>query len=94
LFTHVVPAAEVLELSLDIARRIAGQPRHVTAMLKAELSQGRREVLSKAMSREHVMHQRCFARPDTLSFIESSYIEPSPSRAPTSPPTGAVGPST
>lgn len=76
LFTHVVAADKVLGVALDIVRRIASQPRYVTTLLKADLSAIRREALSKALAREHVMHAACFARPDTRATIEASYFEP------------------
>jgi polyketide biosynthesis enoyl-CoA hydratase PksI len=89
LFTHIVPAAEVLPLALDIAQRIAERPRHVLTMLKAELTIPRRRTLMEAMSREHVMHELCFSRPETRALIDAAYIG-SRSESPASTPGDAV----
>lgn len=74
LFNYVVPAEEVLDVSLDIARRIAEKPRHVIEMLKETLSLPRRQALQEAVSREHLMHKICFSRSDTAAHIESTYL--------------------
>lgn len=81
LFTHVVPADEVMPVSVDLAHRIARKPRHVITALKAALGEERRAVLSGALAREHVMHRACFARPEVRAVIEATYIEPAPSVA-------------
>jgi len=78
LFTHVVPAAEVLPLAMDIAARIAERPRHILTMLKAELALPRRRLLTEAVAREHLMHQICFSRPDTQEMIEAAYLAARP----------------
>jgi len=78
LFTHVVPEGKVLELALDIARRIAERPRHVLTMLKAEIALPRRGMLTNAMPREHVMHQVCFSRPEARALLEEGYAGPRP----------------
>lgn len=85
LFTHVVPAAEVLDRAMDIAHRTAERPRHVITMLKAELAISRRRLLMEGMSREHVMHQICFSRPETKELIDAAYTgarAEDPERAP------------
>lgn len=74
LFTHIVPKGDVLSLAMDIAERIAERPRHVLTMLKAELALPRRRLLIEATSREHLMHQVCFSRPDAMALIDSAYI--------------------
>ncbi|UQA57005.1 polyketide synthase [Polyangium aurulentum] len=76
LFTHVVPEGEVLDLAVDIARRIAERPRHVLTMLKAEIALPRRGMLTNAMPREHVMHQVCFSRPEARVLLEEGYVGP------------------
>lgn len=73
LFTHVVPAAEVVPLAEDIAARIATKPRHVLEMLKETLALPRRIALEGAVARESLMHRICFSRPETASLIEDSY---------------------
>jgi polyketide biosynthesis enoyl-CoA hydratase PksI len=74
LFNYVVPREEVMEVALDIARRIAEKPRHVLEMLKNTLSLPRRQALQEAMFREHLMHKICFSRPDTAAHIEAAYL--------------------
>lgn len=74
LFNYVVPAQEVLDVALDIARRIAEKPRHVLEMLKETLSLPRRQALQEAMFREHLMHKICFSRADTAAHIEAAYL--------------------
>jgi polyketide biosynthesis enoyl-CoA hydratase PksI len=78
LFTHIVPGGGVLDLAIDLARRIAERPRHVLTMLKAELSLPRRSLLTNAMPREHVMHQVCFSRPEARALVDEGYVGPRP----------------
>jgi len=73
LFTHIVPAAEVMPLARDIAARIAAKPRHVLEMLKETLALPRRGALEGALERESLMHRICFARPETAALIEDAY---------------------
>jgi polyketide biosynthesis enoyl-CoA hydratase PksI len=74
LFTHIKPRARVYEAALDLARSMADKPKHVLAMLKDTLSLPRRQALMAAMSREHLMHQICFAHPDTRAMIDDNYV--------------------
>lgn len=74
LFNYVVPADEVMDLALDLARRMAEKPRHILEMLKDSLSLPRRQALQEAMSREHLMHKICFGYPETASLIEATYL--------------------
>lgn len=74
LFNDVLPAAQVYERALDLARQIAEKPRHVVELLKETLALPRRAALQQAMSREHLLHQICFARPDTLGQIDETYL--------------------
>jgi polyketide biosynthesis enoyl-CoA hydratase PksI len=78
LFTHIVPSGEVMGLALDIASRIAQQPRHVLQLLKAELARPRRQLLTGAMTREHEMHEACFSRAETRELIQSAYVSSRP----------------
>jgi polyketide biosynthesis enoyl-CoA hydratase PksI len=73
LFNHVVPADDVMDVALDIALRIAEKPHHVLKMLKEALSQPRRQALQEALFREHLMHDICFANPETIALIEATY---------------------
>ncbi|MEM8637297.1 MAG: polyketide synthase [Cyanobacteria bacterium P01_G01_bin.54] len=75
LFNHVVPRDEVYDLSLDIARRMAEKPRYVLEKLRDVLSQPRRQALQTAMSREHLLHELCFAQPETRQMIEEVYLQ-------------------
>lgn len=73
LFTHIVPAADVVPLARDIADRIAAKPRYVLEMLKETLALPRRKALEGAVARESLMHRICFARPETAALIEDVY---------------------
>lgn len=75
LFTHVAPRAEVMDRALDIARRMAEKPRHVLALIKETLAVPRRQQLSAALSREHLMHQLCFGEPETERLVAENYLE-------------------
>lgn len=77
LFTHIESRAEVMNTAMDIARRMADKPRHVLAMIKDTLAVPRRQALSAAMSREHLMHQICFSHPDTERIIADNYVDTS-----------------
>jgi polyketide biosynthesis enoyl-CoA hydratase PksI len=74
LFTHVVAADEVLDTALDLAERIAENPRHVLELCKESLALPRRQLLRQAMSREHLMHQVCFARPEVAEIVRDAYV--------------------
>lgn len=74
LFNHIVPAAEVMPMAIDIARRIADKPRHVLELLKAALVTPRREELEAAFEREQAMHRVCFGKPGVASAIKDGYL--------------------
>lgn len=73
-FNAVVPADQVVEHALDLARRIAEQPRHVLELTKDALAQPRRHLLREAMSREHLMHRVCFGRPEVAEIVAETYL--------------------
>lgn len=75
LFNHIVPADDVMDVALDIALRIAEKPPHVLKMLKETLSRPRRQALEDALYREHLMHEICFAYPETKALIEATYSQ-------------------
>lgn len=75
LFNHIVPADDVMNVALDIALRIAEKPPHVLNMLKETLSRPRRQALEDALYREHLMHEICFADPETKALIEATYSQ-------------------
>ena len=74
LFNYIAKADTVMPVALDLARRIAEKPRYVIEMLKETLSLARRQALAEATSREHLMHEICFAHPETIALIEATYI--------------------
>jgi polyketide biosynthesis enoyl-CoA hydratase PksI len=74
LFTHIVPAKEVYPLARDIASRIAEKELTVISMIKDTLATPRLAALQEVMSREHLMHKICFARPETRAIIEKNYL--------------------
>lgn len=74
LFNEVVPAGEVWPVALDLARRVAGKPRHVLELLKDALSAPRRAGLPAALSHERLMLQLCFDDPAIAAAIEGGYI--------------------
>lgn len=75
LFNHVVPDAAVMDVALDVARRIADKPRHVLELLKSELALPRRKALQEALHRERLLHQVCAGRPETFAHLEDSYAD-------------------
>lgn len=77
LFAQVVADPDVLPTALELARSISDKPRHVLELLKDTLGLPRQQALQTAMSREHLMHRVCFARPETADRIASSYVHTS-----------------
>ena len=73
-FNSVVPADEVFDTALALAQRIAEKPRLALELSKESLGLPRRRQLAAAMSREHVMHQVCFAQPDVAELVTASYL--------------------
>lgn len=74
LFNYVLPVGEVFGKALEIARDIAGKPRHVLASIKDSLSLSRRQSLQLSMSREHLMHTVCFGQPEVAEIINETYV--------------------
>nr|AGH69804.1 enoyl-CoA hydratase [Nostoc sp. 'Peltigera membranacea cyanobiont'] len=75
LFNYVVPVQQVMDVALDIARRIVEKPRYVIEMIKETLSLPRRQAFQDAMSREYLMYKICFTHPDTSALIEANYLD-------------------
>jgi polyketide biosynthesis enoyl-CoA hydratase PksI len=73
LFAHVVPGAEVRARAEEIAARIADKPRRAVELLKESLALPRRLAWAEAVSREHLMHQRCFDDPATRARIAERF---------------------
>jgi len=74
LFNHVVSAATVFEVALDLARSMLDKPRHVLELIKGNLALAKRQALLDGMSREHLMHAICFNQPGIASIIEENYL--------------------
>jgi polyketide biosynthesis enoyl-CoA hydratase PksI len=73
---HVLPRDQVWPKALQIARRIAEQPRHALQLLKANLSIRHRQVFEETRTLEAAMHRLCFARPETRERILENYTLP------------------
>lgn len=73
LFNAVVPAANVRETALDLARRIVDCPRRVIQLMKRTLSVERAAALESAARRELEMHRECFDDPETARRIDETY---------------------
>jgi polyketide biosynthesis enoyl-CoA hydratase PksI len=74
LFNHVVPAARVFEVALDLARSVADKPRQVLELIKGSLALAKRQALLEGMAREHLMHAISFNQPGIESIIEENYL--------------------
>jgi len=89
---HVLPRREVWPRALDLAGRIADKPRVTLELLKRRLSLRKRKAFEEARTIESIMHDVCFARPETATLIREEYIPtdaPAPfagKATPTTPP--------
>lgn len=70
---YVLPRQKVLPKAMSLAGRIAEKPRHALELLKRSLSLGRRQAFEHARTVESMMHEICFARPETAALIEENY---------------------
>jgi polyketide biosynthesis enoyl-CoA hydratase PksI len=77
---YVLPRAELWPRALEIARRIAEKPRFALALLKRNLSLRRRQLFEETLGNESMMHELCFARPETAERIRESYPRLDPQR--------------
>lgn len=71
LFNRVVPANQVMNSALSLAREIAEKPRHALELLKQSLALPRKQILEYATNQEHLMHGICFAHPEFRSRLEN-----------------------
>ena len=71
---HVVARDEVVDKALSIARRFADKPRYALALLKRTLALPRRQAFEAARTLESLMHEVCFARPETTARIRENYL--------------------
>jgi polyketide biosynthesis enoyl-CoA hydratase PksI len=72
---YVLPRVEVLSKAQELAQRIAEKPRHALELLKRSLSLGKRTAFEQARTVESMMHEICFARPETAELIEDNYAQ-------------------
>jgi polyketide biosynthesis enoyl-CoA hydratase PksI len=73
---YVLPRAEVFPKALELARRIAEKPRHPLELLKRQLSVRKRQAFEESRTSEAMMHELCFARPETARLIREEYVDP------------------
>ncbi|MGB1275793.1 MAG: enoyl-CoA hydratase-related protein, partial [Nannocystaceae bacterium] len=75
LINHVVAPERVEAKALSIARRIADKPRNALRLLKRSLSLPRKQAFEEARTVESMMHEICFAAPETRARIAENYRE-------------------
>jgi polyketide biosynthesis enoyl-CoA hydratase PksI len=73
LVNYVLPRAEVERKAHAIAARFADKPRFALALLKRSLGLSRRRAFDEARTMESMMHEICFAHPETKARIEENY---------------------
>ena len=69
-FTYVLPRADVVEKARAIAADLSGRPRRPLALLKAALSQPKRELFEAARTHESAMHEATFGTTDVARLIQ------------------------
>lgn len=72
---YVLPRHRVWPKAMSVASRIADKPRHALELLKRSLSLRKRLLFEEARTMESMMHEICFARPETAALIEENYAE-------------------
>lgn len=70
----VLPKVEVFDRAMALADRIADKPREALTLLKRTLSLPRRRAFEEARTIESMMHDVCFARPETRDRIRENFI--------------------
>jgi polyketide biosynthesis enoyl-CoA hydratase PksI len=73
LINHVEPNDEVEAKAARSAARIADKPRTALTLLKRSLSLARRQAFEAARTMESMMHEICFADPQTRERIRDNY---------------------
>jgi polyketide biosynthesis enoyl-CoA hydratase PksI len=73
---RVLPRAEILPRALELAARIAEKPRPALLALKRWLSLPRRRAFEETRTVEALLHELCFARPETAARIREAYVRP------------------
>jgi polyketide biosynthesis enoyl-CoA hydratase PksI len=66
---------EVEPRAFTVASRIAERPRFALELLKRSLSANRKRLFEEARTMESMMHEICFAHPETKSRIAENYTE-------------------
>ncbi len=72
---YVLPRDKVLDKALAVARRMSDKPRFALTLLKRSLTLGRRKAFEDARTAESMMHEICFAHPETSARIRENYTQ-------------------
>ena len=86
---YVVDRARVLGQANKIAARLTDKPRFAIELLKRQLALPRRLEFEKARTAESMMHQVCFAAPETKARIRENYTPTGAPNPETEPPEGS-----
>ncbi len=73
LINHIEPRARVEDKARRVAWRMADKPRSALTLLKRSLSLKRRQAFEEARTVESMMHEVCFADPQTRARIRENY---------------------
>jgi len=73
LINYVEPQAKVEARARKVAMRMTDKPRYALELLKRTLSLPRRRAFEEARTMESLMHEICFARPETRARIDENY---------------------
>lgn len=72
---YVLPRTQVMPKAEAVARRIAEKPRNALTLLKRSLSLEKRLAFEDARTTEAMMHEICFARPETAALVEEQFVD-------------------
>ena len=73
LVNYVEPADKVESRARKVAMRMTDKPRFALELLKRTLSLPRRRAFEEARTMESLMHEICFANPETQARIQENY---------------------
>jgi polyketide biosynthesis enoyl-CoA hydratase PksI len=73
LVNYVLPRDQVVGKARAVAARFADKPRFALELLKRSLGLSRRRAFEEARTMESMMHEICFAHPETKARIEENY---------------------
>ena len=82
LINYVEPAAKVEARARKVAMRMTDKPRFALELLKRTLSLPRRRAFEEARTMESLMHEICFANPETQARIQDNYTPTGVGNAP------------